>query len=129
MPAAMTLSSATSPMRTSAQASELPADLGLFTILGDGTKPPREVHVDDDTLRAIYRELLRIRVIDTRMMLLQRQGRVGFYGACTGQEAVPIACAFATKKSDWIFPALREQAIMLARDFPLTTFVAQVFGN
>jgi pyruvate dehydrogenase E1 component alpha subunit/2-oxoisovalerate dehydrogenase E1 component alpha subunit len=103
--------------------------LGLFTILGDGKKPPRDVALDDATLLAMYRELLRIRIIDTRMMLLQRQGRVGFYGACTGQEAVPIACAFATKPTDWIFPALREQAIMLVRGFSLPNFLAQVFGN
>lgn len=103
--------------------------LGLFTILGDGSKPPRDVPLDETTMLAMHRELLRIRVIDTRMMLLQRQGRVGFYGACTGQEAVPIATAFATKPTDWIFPALREQAIMLVRGFPLPAFVAQVFGN
>ena len=120
---------ATSSARAASAAAETPDDLGLFTVLGDGSKAPREVRADEPTLLAMHRELLRIRVVDTRMMLLQRQGRVGFYGACTGQEAVPIACAFATKTSDWIFPALREQAIMLVRGFPLTTFVAQVFGN
>jgi pyruvate dehydrogenase E1 component alpha subunit len=106
-----------------------PDDIGLYTILGDGSGRPREVDVAHDELARMHRELLRIRTIDTRMMLMQRQGRVGFYGACTGQEAVPIATAFATRASDWIFPALREQAVMLVRGFPLTTFVAQVFGN
>ena len=113
-------------------ASTMADDVGLYTILGDGERDgtrPREVDVGDDELVRMHRELLRIRVIDTRMMLMQRQGRVGFYGACTGQEAVPIACAFATRSTDWIFPALREQAIMLVRGFPLTTFIAQVFGN
>ena len=63
------------------------------------------------------------------MIVLQRQGRVGFYGACTGQEAVPIATGLVTKKEDWVFPALREQSVMLVRGFPLTKFIAQVFGN
>ncbi|MEO7092006.1 MAG: thiamine pyrophosphate-dependent dehydrogenase E1 component subunit alpha [Polyangiales bacterium] len=106
-----------------------PDDVGLYTILGEVGSRPRDVDVTKDELARMHRELLRIRVIDTRMMLMQRQGRVGFYGACTGQEAVPIACAFATRDTDWIFPALREQAVMLVRGFPLTTFVAQVFGN
>ena len=119
------------PASPSGRAPATPQDpaLGLITVLGDGSKPPADVHLDDATLARMYRELLRVRVIDTRMMLMQRQGRVGFYGACTGQEAVPIACAFATRPTDWVFAALREQAIMLVRGFPLTTFVAQVFGN
>src|SRR6185436_16914948 len=79
-------------------------------------------------LRA-YRELKRLRLLDARMILLQRQGRVGFYGACTGQEATPVATALALDQGDWIFPALRESVIMLVRGFPLPKYVAQVFGN
>src|SRR5579871_2696390 len=71
----------------------------------------------------------RLRLIDARMIALQRQGRVGFYGACTGQEAVPIGAALAIEADDWVFPALREQSVMLVRGFPLTAFIAQVFGN
>jgi pyruvate dehydrogenase E1 component alpha subunit len=76
-----------------------------------------------------YREMRRLRLIDAKMILLQRQGRVGFYGACTGQEAVPIAAGLVLAESDWVFPALREQSVMLVRGFPLTQFIAQVFGN
>ena len=47
--------------------------------------------------------------------------------ACTGQEAVPIATALALSADDWIFPALREQSVMLVRGFPLRAFVAQIF--
>ena len=107
--------------------------LGLITVMGDleeGAAPrAAAVTSDRELLRRIYRELLRIRVLDARMVVLQRQGRVGFYGACTGQEATPIACGFASRATDWVFPALREQAIMLVRGFPLTSFIAQVFGN
>ncbi|HEX3775301.1 MAG TPA: thiamine pyrophosphate-dependent enzyme [Polyangiaceae bacterium] len=76
-----------------------------------------------------YRMLCRIRLLDTRMQALQRQGRIGFYGSCTGQEAVPVALGFALPKSDWIFPALRESSVMLVRGFSLETYIAQVFGN
>lgn len=62
-------------------------------------------------------------------MTLQRQGRVGFYGACTGQEAAFLAVALALEPEDWIFPALRESAAMLLRGFPLVPYLAQVFGT
>lgn len=77
----------------------------------------------------LYRAMLRLRTVDERMMTLQRQGRIGFYGPCTGQEATSLGAAFALEPSDWIFPGLREQGAMLLRGFPLVPFLAQVFGN
>lgn len=77
----------------------------------------------------LYRAMMRLRTVDERMMTLQRQGRIGFYGACTGQEASSLGAAFALEPTDWIFPSLREQGAMLLRGFPLVPFLAQVFGN
>ncbi len=82
-----------------------------------------------DQLLDVYRAMLRIRILDDRMMTLQRQGRIGFYGACTGQEAACIGSAYALRQTDWIFPALREAAAMLLRGFPLVPYLSQVFGN
>ena len=106
-------------------------DVGLFTVLReDGTTDPEsDPHVPEQVLLSAYRHMRRLRLLDARMIVLQRQGRVGFYGACTGQEAVPIATGLVTEKDDWVFPALREQSVMLVRGFPLREFIAQVFGN
>jgi pyruvate dehydrogenase E1 component alpha subunit/2-oxoisovalerate dehydrogenase E1 component alpha subunit len=106
-------------------------DVGLFRVLReDGTlEPGTETSMPQALLLEGYRHMRRLRVLDARMILLQRQGRVGFYGACTGQEAVPIATGLVTKKDDWVFPALREQSVMLVRGFPLREFIGQVFGN
>lgn len=106
-------------------------DVGLFTVLReDGTADPAtDPGVPREILIEGYRQMRRLRLLDARMILLQRQGRVGFYGACTGQEAVPIATGLVCTQDDWVFPALREQSIMLVRGFPLTRFIAQVFGN
>ena len=106
-------------------------DVGLFTVLReDGSADPEnDPKVSAEILLSAYRHMRRLRILDARMILLQRQGRVGFYGACTGQEAVPIATGLVTKKDDWVFPALREQSVMLVRGFPLRQFIAQVFGN
>lgn len=106
-------------------------DVGLFTVLReDGSADPNsDPHVPEKVLLSAYRHMRRLRLLDARMIELQRQGRVGFYGACTGQEAVPIATGLVTQADDWVFPALREQSVMLVRGFPLREFVAQVFGN
>ncbi|MFO0663237.1 MAG: thiamine pyrophosphate-dependent dehydrogenase E1 component subunit alpha [Polyangiaceae bacterium] len=108
-------------------------DTALYCVLtkGDGTVADGDFSSampDALALRA-FREMRRLRLLDAKMIILQRQGRVGFYGACTGQEAVPIGTALALSENDWVFPALREQSIMLVRGFPLTAFIAQVFGN
>lgn len=106
-------------------------DVGLFTVLReDGTADPAvDPKIPAEELVLAYRHMRRLRMLDARMILLQRQGRVGFYGACTGQEAVPIATGLVARADDWVFPALREQSVMLVRGFPLREFVAQVFGN
>lgn len=110
-----------------------PADsaLGLYRVLdekgrvGDMAAPV----LPDDVRLNMYREMRRVRILDERMLARQRQGKIGFFGTVTGQEATPIAAAFATEARDWIFPALREGAIMLTRGFPLTQWLAQVYGN
>ncbi len=106
-------------------------DVGLFTVLReDGTADPSvDPKIPTERLLFAYRHMRRLRLLDARMILLQRQGRVGFYGACTGQEAVPIGTGLVVRSDDWVFPALREQSLMLIRGFPLREFVAQVFGN
>jgi pyruvate dehydrogenase E1 component alpha subunit/2-oxoisovalerate dehydrogenase E1 component alpha subunit len=107
------------------------SDSALLQVLREDGRTDREhdPFLSADTLLAMYKEMRRVRLLDTRMVALQRQGRIGFYGACTGQEATPIAAAFAVSQKDWVFPALREGAVMLARGFPLTKYVAQVFGT
>lgn len=82
-----------------------------------------------DAALRLYRAMLRIRLLDERMMTLQRQGRVGFYGACQGEEAAAVGSAFALEAQDWIFPALRQGAALLLRGFPLAAFVGQILGN
>lgn len=112
----------------------LPTDdptLSLLSVLReDGTADPeRDPFLSNETLLEMYRQMLRIRRIDERMLGKQRQGKVGFYGTITGQEATPIATGMALAPEDWVFPALREAAIMLVRGFPLGAWLAQVYGN
>src|SRR3954470_3669311 len=105
---------------------------GLFQLLReDGT--PVDEHAIAGFDRAIARELfegmLRIRVTDARMMALQRQGRIGFYGEAMGQEGAVVGSAAASGPEDWIVPALREAGVGLYRGMTLDSYIAQIFGN
>lgn len=88
--------------------------------------PPRISKAD---LVKMYETMALLRVLDERMMNLQRQGRIGFYGACTGQEAAVVGSGAAISRTDWIFPALREGGVLLMRGLPLVKYISMVFGN
>ena len=75
------------------------------------------------------RAMLEIRLIDERMLALQRQGRIGFYGEARGQEACIVGSVAALQKQDWVVPALREAGAGLYRGMPLSVYLDQIFGN
>jgi pyruvate dehydrogenase E1 component alpha subunit/2-oxoisovalerate dehydrogenase E1 component alpha subunit len=90
----------------------------------------RRIGVDwSERLLAAYRWMILGRTLDARMLALQRQGRIGFYGPATGQEAVAVGAWMATRPEDWIFPGLREQLLALARGHSLTTYLHHLFAN
>ncbi len=80
-------------------------------------------------LLSAYRWMVLGRTLDARMQALQRQGRVGFYGASTGHEAVNVAAGLATEADDWIFPGLREQLVALVRGHSLVTYAHHLFAD
>jgi pyruvate dehydrogenase E1 component alpha subunit/2-oxoisovalerate dehydrogenase E1 component alpha subunit len=106
-------------------------DVALFRVLGDDGRadPQNDPRLPAETVLRAYREMRRLRSLDARMIALQRQGRIGFYGAAQGQEAVPVATGLVVREDDWVFPALREQGVMLVRGFPMKSLLAQLFGN
>lgn len=103
----------------------------LFHVLNvDGTvEKALEPKITDDGLVLMYRTMVLNRILDERMLTLQRQGRIGFYLTSTGEEATHVASAYAMKKSDWIFPAYREPGAALLRGFDLHKYICQLFGN
>jgi pyruvate dehydrogenase E1 component alpha subunit len=93
----------------------------------DQPAPPKLVEKSD--LLRIYSEMLRLHLLDQRMLTLQRQGRIGFYGTATGEEAAIIGSAYALRLDDWIFPALRQGGAALLRGYPLVEYISQCMGN
>ena len=85
--------------------------------------------MNDAVMLEVYEHMLLLRALDGRMMNLQRQGRIGFYGTALGEEAATLGSAAAVRDTDWVFPALRQGGVLLYRGFPLEAFVAQLIGN
>lgn len=89
----------------------------------------RDPNLSDATLVRMYSAMRLVRLLDERCMNLQRQGRIGFYGTTTGEEAAVIGSAAALADTDWIFPALRQGGALLYRGFPLRKYFGHLFGN
>src|SRR5215470_5912391 len=105
---------------------------GLFQLLREDGTPVDEASLgwlDRALARRLFDAMVRIRVTDARMMALQRQGRIGFYGEALGQEAAVVGSAAASRPEDWIVPALREAGVGLYRGMSLDSYIAQIFGN
>ena len=88
-----------------------------------------EPDIPKDELRRLYRLMVLTRNLDTRGIQLQRQGRIGFYIGCLGQEAAHIGSAYALKPEDWVFPAYREIGAMLTRGITLVQLLDHYFAN
>jgi len=76
-----------------------------------------------------YRLMVLARATDERCLMLQRQGRIGFYAPLMGQEAAQVGASRALRPEDWIFPAYRELAVALARGVSLRAVFDQLLGN
>ncbi len=81
-----------------------------------------------DLLR-IYRSMVLTRALDERGMMLQRQGRIGFFVPCIGQEAAQVGSAHALTARDWIFPSYRNTGTAIHRGVPMTEIIANLYGN
>jgi pyruvate dehydrogenase E1 component alpha subunit len=84
--------------------------------------------IPDADLQNLYRNMLLVRIIDERMLRLQRQGRLGFYMTSTGEEATHMA-VYALRPSDWIYPSYREPGAAFFRGYTLKEYICQLYGN
>ena len=85
--------------------------------------------LDPDTLRKMLRDMVTVRVFDDRMYRAQRQGKTSFYMKCTGEEAIAVASQAALDREDMHFPTYRQQGLLIARGYPLTEMMCQIYSN
>lgn len=103
---------------------------GLFQLVDEnGTEVNPVPELPGGLAVRLLEAMLFQRALDQRMLNLQRQGRIGFYGTAKGQEGAALGSGAAFEPQDWLFPALREGAVALWRGMPLDQYVAQCFGN
>ncbi|HRK63806.1 MAG TPA: thiamine pyrophosphate-dependent enzyme [Terricaulis sp.] len=86
-------------------------------------------NIDAETLRRGLKYMLLTRAFDDRMYRAQRQGKTSFYMQSFGEEAVPVAQAMALNRDDMCFPSYRQQALLIARDYPLIDMMHQIYSN
>ncbi|RPI21609.1 MAG: pyruvate dehydrogenase (acetyl-transferring) E1 component subunit alpha [Acidobacteria bacterium] len=108
-------------------------DFKAFNILHpDGTlgeEARNNPSLNPEQLLFLYRLMLLNRRLDERMIMLQRQGRIGFYIGSAGEEAAIMGSAYALDERDWIVPCYRELGAALIRGYPLFQLICQFFGN
>lgn len=93
------------------------------------TDPAKALGISDTELLDLYRAMVRTRILDERLVTLQRQGRIGFHIGSLGEEATILGSAFALRSSDWLFPCYREFGAALWRGMPLQRYMDNMFGN
>ncbi len=70
--------------------------------------PELEPALGREDLIALHRAMVLAREVDQRQLKLQRQGRMGTFGPCTGQEAGVVGPTFAMTEKDWFVGSFRE---------------------
>lgn len=86
------------------------------------------LNLNNDTLVTMYKWMLKARLLDKRLLNLQRQGRIGTYGPYSGQEAAQVGSALAMEKQDWIAPSYRESVVSMVRGLDLKQFLKFLKG-
>lgn len=85
--------------------------------------------LDTEKILEIYRTMVLSRVIDTKTLQFQRQGRMLTYAPNLGQEAAQLGTIAATEKTDWMASAFRELGAWLWRGAPLYNLFLYWYGN
>ena len=91
----------------------------LLTPEGERVAHPDYDHlvgdVTDEDIRALYRDLVLARRIDTEAVALQRQGELGLWASLLGQEAAQVGSGRALRAQDHAFPTYREHGVAWCR--------------
>ena len=76
-----------------------------------------------------YRAMVLSRTLDKKIVMSQRQGRVGFYTPTMGQEATQVGLSMNLEDQDLIFEYYRDVPLMLHRGVKPETIIDQIIGN
>ena len=83
----------------------------------------------DAELIDIYQQLLLPRMIEEKMLVLLRQGKISKWFSGIGQEAIACGVTHALQQDEWIMPLHRNLGVFTGRHMPLSTLFKQWQGN
>lgn len=86
-------------------------------------------HYPDSTLIELYRSILKPRMIEEKMLILLRQGKVSKWFSGIGQEAIAAGVASALEPDEYILPLHRNLGVFTGRNIPLGKLIAQWQGK
>ena len=85
--------------------------------------------LSNETLLHLYQHLLRPRLIEEKMLILLRQGKVSKWFSGIGQEAISVGSTLALEADEYILPLHRNLGVFTGREVPLGRLFAQWQGK
>ncbi|WP_418603938.1 alpha-ketoacid dehydrogenase subunit alpha/beta [Hwangdonia sp.] len=85
--------------------------------------------LDKKELIQLYINMLKPRMIEEKMLILLRQGKVSKWFSGIGQEAISVGVTMAMQKNEYILPMHRNLGVFTTRDIPLHRLFAQWQGK
>jgi 2-oxoisovalerate dehydrogenase E1 component len=84
---------------------------------------------NNETLIHLYRQLLLPRMIEEKMLVLLRQGKISKWFSGIGQEAISVGATHALQSDEWIMPLHRNLGVFTGRGMPLHKLFQQWQGH
>ncbi len=85
--------------------------------------------LDEETLILLYSRMLKPRLIEEKMLILLRQGKISKWFGGIGQEAISVGIASVLKPEEYVLPMHRNLGIFTTRDIPLHRLFSQWQGK
>jgi len=86
-------------------------------------------NLNNNQLIDFYKKLLWPRMVEEKMLILLRQGRIGKWFSGIGQEAIAVGSTLAMNNDEYILPMHRNLGVFTSRDIPLSRLMAQWQGK